>query len=189
MVIRNWKRAAFFLGGDNDNSDSQASEIIVHHLIIRNCLVDLCGQNGVVMHKTDYITIENCVMGRTGWDVNYGSWSSTINIIETNGKNHTVSNTASYHAVDVSGYNTDGNGFILDAHGINDAYNGAARLENCLFFKNGGAGVAWTKQHNAEVNNCTFYDNGKHPTYINPGLMLYCIMRKGKQDSTFGIIL
>ena len=175
LVMRNWKRAAFWIGGDDSNADNTANEIIAHHITIRNCLTDLCGQNGVTMHKTDHILIENCVMGRTGWDVGVGSWSSTINIIETSGKNHIIRNTAAYHAVDVSGYHTDGNGFILDAHGTNDAYDGAAQLDNCLFFKNGGAGVAWTKQHNAYINNCTFYDNAKDPSYIKPGfdIVLY----------------
>lgn len=172
LVLRNWKRGGFYLG--DTNSSRAQTYISVHNIIIRNCVIDYCGQLGIRVTHGDYIEISNCMVSRTGWDINYGSWSSNINLYNCPGKNLVVRNCVSYHAVDISSYHTDGNGMILDMY---DAYevDGGATVENCVMFENGGAGIAWTRQSNANINNNTLYNNALEENYIydNVGLALW----------------
>jgi hypothetical protein len=150
LVFVNWWRGGFWFGG-HSSSNTDPEYTVFHDIIIRNVIIDLCGQTAITMSNSDRVLIENTIVGRTGFDLSTGSWSSSLNIIDSSGKEHVFRNIAAYHGVDVSLNNTDGNGLILDAHGSDDEYNGAALVENALFFKNGGAGIAWTKQHNASL--------------------------------------
>lgn len=166
LVMRNWKRGALYFG---DVKSTRTPEYIsCYNIVVRNCLVDYCGQLGIRFTHSDHVLIENSIFGRTGWDRNYGSWSSNINFIENNGKNLKVSGCVGYHGVDVSDYHTDGNGMIMDVHGWTAGqFDPAGVVENSLFFANGGAGIAWTNSNNATIVNNTLYDNGKDPTYVH----------------------
>ncbi len=169
LVIRNYFRGGIHLGSNYiPNSPEQSND----HITIRHCLVDKCGQNGINVSNGDWLVVENNVVGRTGWRQEAGSWSSNINVLNMLGTNNRVIGNVSFHAVDVSNYHTDGNGMILDwADG--PPHVGGATVENNLFFENGGVGIAWTKNQNANINNNTLWDNGKEPTYVHPDCGIY----------------
>lgn len=127
--------------------------------------MDLCGQNGIAIFNASDVTVENNLVGRTGWDPNTGSWSSGINLWGIYGQNNVVRNNVSYHNVDVSSAHTDGNGMIVDL----SFHNGGAKIENNLFFENGGVGIAITESSYSRIFNNTMYENGKDPNYTHGG--------------------
>jgi len=174
LYMRNWKRGAMYFG--DVNSSRSPEYISCYNILVQNCVIDYCGQLAIRFTHSDHIEIKNSVFSRTGWDLNYGSWSSNINFIENNGKDLKVSNCASFHAVDVSSYKTDGNGMIMDVHGwTKGQFDPAGVVENCLMFENGGAGIAWTNSNNATIRNNTLYENGKEPSYVHNGYgLVFC---------------
>jgi len=170
LVIRNYFRGGIHLGSNYiANSPAQSND----HITIRHCLVDHCGQNGINIANGNWTTIENCLVGRTGWHKDAGSWSSNINLINMIGRHIRVAGNVSFHAVDVSHYHTDGNGMILDWHEGPPRGQAGATVESNLFFENGGVGIAWTKNHHANINNNTLWDNGREPTYVHPDCGIY----------------
>ncbi len=168
----------------NSNGRSP-SYISVHDIEVRNCIVDECGQLGIrVTHGRD-VTIKNSIFSRTGWDIRTGSWSSNINFIENDGENILVENCVAFHGIDVSCpvrdsdgncQGTDGNGLIVDTHGwTKGQFNPKVTVKNSLFFKNGGAGVAWTNTNDVSMINNTLYENGRAPNYVHGkrGIVLF----------------
>lgn len=162
LIIKNYKRSGINMGSNYKNNNQ-----IIDHIIVRNNVVDYCGQNGITVSFGDYCTVENNMVSRTGFDINYGSWSSNINLYNMTGTHNVVHNNVSFHAVDVSDFHTDGNGLILDMY---QGPSGAgATVTNNLIFENGGAGIAWTRNDNAYIYNNTLYENGLEPSYNYKG--------------------
>ncbi len=166
LVMRNWKRGAMYFG--DVKAERAPTYISCYNIVVKNCVVDYCGQLGIRFTHSDHVEIRNSIFSRTGWDRNYGSWSSNINFIENDGKDLKVTGCVAFHGVDVSDYHTDGNGMIMDVHGWTAGqFDPAGVVENCLFFANGGAGIAWTNSNHATIVNNTLYDNGKEPSYVH----------------------
>jgi hypothetical protein len=95
LVIRNYFRGGIHLGSNYiANSPAQSND----HITIRHCLIDHCGQNGINIANGDWTTIENCLIGRTGWRKDAGSWSSNINLINMIGRHIRVAGNVSFHA-------------------------------------------------------------------------------------------
>ncbi|MFI5835790.1 carbohydrate binding domain-containing protein [Micromonospora sp. NPDC051300] len=159
FVIRNYWRSGINIGCCGPDAEA------VSNVIVRNNVIDRMGQNGITfMHARD-ITVENNLVGRTGWDAGTGSWSSNINFYAMYGTNNVARRNVAYHGVDVSSYHTDGNGFICDL----TYYNGGCRFENNIAFENGGSGIQTTHSSNTVIVNNTTYDNGKEGTYLYGG--------------------
>lgn len=184
LVVINWKRGGFHFGDCNKSHSNKF--MALYNILIKNCLVDYCGQQGIRITHADSIEIVNCVVSRTGWDINYGSWSSGINLYNCVGTHIRVSSCVSFHHIDVSHNHTDGNGLILDMFEAYDLDAGAT-IENCLFFENGGAGIAWTRNDHANINNCTLYENSCAPDYISKGYGLV-LWRDEKQSRYYNDI-
>jgi hypothetical protein len=121
-------------------------------------VVDGCGQNGISVFFSSNVVIERNVVSRTGFDSASGSWSSGINLLGASGYNRIDAN-VSFHHVDVSGHNTDGNGIIVDLSydGINN--NANTQVTNNISFNNGGSGIQITRSSKVTVLNNATYNN------------------------------
>jgi parallel beta-helix repeat protein len=121
-------------------------------------VVDGCGQNGISVFFSSNVVIERNVVSRTGFETASGSWSSGINMLGASGYNRIDAN-VSFHHVDVSGHNTDGNGIIVDLSydGINN--NANTQVTNNICFNNGGSGIQITRSSKVTVLNNTTYNN------------------------------
>jgi Secretion system C-terminal sorting domain len=121
-------------------------------------VVDGCGQNGISVFFSSNVVIERNLVSRTGFEVASGSWSSGINLLGASGYNRIDSN-VSFHHVDVSGNNTDGNGIIVDLSydGINN--NANTQVTNNISFNNGGSGIQITRSSKVTVLNNSTYNN------------------------------
>jgi hypothetical protein len=121
-------------------------------------VVDGCGQNGISVNFTSNVIVQRNVVSRTGYEKNSGSWSSGISLLGVSGNNRVDAN-VSFHHIDVSGNNTDGNGIIIDLSydGING--NANTQVSNNICFNNGGAGISVTRSSKVTVlNNSTYND-------------------------------
>ncbi|MCX6181743.1 MAG: T9SS type A sorting domain-containing protein [Bacteroidetes bacterium] len=159
-VIEGFYITGFRYGGININwcgtCDPAKGDLKGINIIVKNCIIDDCGQNGISVFFSENVVIENNIVSRTGWDTLSGSWSSGINLYAAHG-NCTINGNVSFHNVDVSKYNTDGNGFIVDL-----SYDHCtASFTNNIAFANGGAGIVVTKSNNAKIINNTCYFNGQ----------------------------
>ena len=164
LIMQNYRMSGI-TGGyrEKDDNGNYVGEPL-HDYIIRYNLVDRSGQNGISFGSGAYnITYEYNLVGRTGYDMTFGSWSSGLNFLDLDGTENYVRGNISYHNIDVSARHTDGNGMILDTSGEDTA----VTVENNLFFLNGGVGIAWTDASNATIRNNTLYENGQDPDYIN----------------------
>jgi hypothetical protein len=121
-------------------------------------VVDGCGQNGISVFFSSNVVIERNLVSRTGFEAASGSWSSGINLLGASGYNRVDSN-VSFHHVDVSGNNTDGNGIIVDLSydGINN--NANTQVTNNISFNNGGSGIQITRSSKVTVLNNSTYNN------------------------------
>jgi parallel beta-helix repeat protein len=121
-------------------------------------IVDGCGRNGISVFFSSNVVIERNVVSRTGYVAASGSWSSGINLLGASGYNRIDSN-VSFHNVDVSSYNTDGNGIIVDLSYDGIANNANTQVTNNICFNNGGAGIAITRSSKVTVLNNSTYNN------------------------------
>jgi hypothetical protein len=121
-------------------------------------VVDGCGQNGISVFFSSNVVIERNLVSRTGYERASGSWSSGINLLGASGYNRIDAN-VSFHHVDVSGHNTDGNGIIVDLSydGINN--NANTQVTNNISFNNGGSGIQVTRSSKVTVLNNATYNN------------------------------
>ncbi|WP_435171282.1 sugar-binding protein [Paenibacillus glycanilyticus] len=164
LVMQNYIMSAITIGYREKDSNGQYIGAPATHYKIRYNLVDRIGQNGISSGSgASDITYENNIVGRTGYDMTFGSWSSGLNFLDLSGDENYVRNNVSYQNIDVSARHTDGNGMILDTSGPNTS----VVVENNLFFMNGGVGIAWTDASNAIIRNNTLYENGQDPDYVN----------------------
>lgn len=164
LVIQNYIMSAITIGYREKDSNGQYIGAPATHYKVRYILADRIGQNGISSGSgASDITYENNIIGRTGYDMTFGSWSSGLNFLDLNGSENYVRNNVSYHNIDVSARHTDGNGMILDTSGSDTS----VVVENNLFFMNGGVGIAWTDASNAIIRNNTLYENGQDPDYVN----------------------
>ncbi|WP_336784626.1 sugar-binding protein [Paenibacillus sp. MMO-177] len=164
LVMQNYIMSAVTIGYREKDSNGQYIGAPATHYKIRYNLVDRIGQNGISSGSgASDITYENNIVGRTGYDTTFGSWSSGLNFLDLNGSENYVRNNVSYQNIDVSARHTDGNGMILDTSGPHTS----VVVENNLFFMNGGVGLAWTDASNAIIRNNTLYENGQDPDYVN----------------------
>ncbi len=169
LIIKNYARSGINMGSYYDPQSGVGNEFIdganLVDVTVRNVTVDSCGQNGITFMVSSDVTVENCLVSRVGFNIDYDSWSSAINFYQMRGDNNIVKNCIAFHAVDVSYHHSDGNGFILDRTWDK----GSAVVQNCLFFENGGVGIALTASDRAFVINNTMADNNREPTYFHDG--------------------
>jgi len=159
VVIEGFYITGYRWGGININWCSTCSpangDNVGANIDIRYNIVDQCGQNGISVFFSTNVIIENNIASRTGWDSLSGSWSSGINLYAARG-NCFVRNNVSFHHIDVSPYNSDGNGFILDlSYGFSNTV-----FSNNIAFANGGAGIVITRSSNTKLYNNTTCFNG-----------------------------
>jgi hypothetical protein len=137
----------------NNPSNSKGTNIQVVYNV-----VDGCGQNGISVNFTSNLVIERNVVSRTGYEIASTSWSSGISLLGISGYNRVDSN-VSFHHIDVSSNNTDGNGIIIDLSydGINNDAN--TQVTNNICFNNGGSGIQVTRSSKVTAVNNSTYNN------------------------------
>ncbi|TCN59512.1 putative secreted protein (Por secretion system target) [Flavobacterium circumlabens] len=149
------------------------SNIVPHHIEVRNCKVHDFAGGGISAIKTDFITLENNKVYNTSWYAMYGT--SGISIFHSSNSvdsysdfsmivrnNIVYNNKTLVKWIDVKKY-SDGNGIIIDDNmntQINGApYKGSFLVENNLSYSNGGNGVYIMSSENALFRNNTSYWN------------------------------
>lgn len=127
----------------------------VDNLVIRNCVADMNLRAGFSPFRTSNLTFERNIASRNGWGPS--SWSSNVNIWGVRGTNNVVRGNVSFHGVDTSSAQSDGNGFILDV----TLAGGTALFENNVAFLNGGSCISVTDSGSAQLIGNTCYANSQ----------------------------
>lgn len=125
-----------------------------HDITIRYCVADSNGRNGFAPYNAHNVTLEYNIASRNGYRPD--SWSSNFNLWANKGE-VVVRGNVSFHGVDTSSHQTDGNGYILDLT-LDEAQ---ALFENNIGFANGGACIAITDSGNATLIGNTCFNNAK----------------------------
>jgi hypothetical protein len=151
-----------------------SGQITPHHIVLRNNIVHHAPCSGIQVVHADWVTIENNEAYANSW------WSpsacSGISVYE----NQAVDSVATYKVVlrnnsshdnanlvpnVYTGTITDGNGLIIDDNrntqgpGNGIAYAGRTKVENNVFYNNGGSGAhAFYSQHVDFVNNTSYWN-------------------------------
>jgi parallel beta-helix repeat protein len=171
----NYNTNALTLGGNNSKGS--------HHIVVRNCLIHDFPGSGIASIRTDYVTIENCILFNNAWYTMYAgsgislyhSWNSDNS---TGYKNYIRDNICHDNKTLVkwvgTGSYSDGNGIIIDDNknkqsgALGGAYTGRTLVENNICFNNGGSGIhAYSSSHVDIINN-TAYNNGIVPQVAYP---------------------
>ncbi len=125
------------------------------NIVIKNTVVDLNQVNGISPYYAHDVTIENNIVSRNGWGPS--SWSSNVNVFAVTGNANVVRGNVSFHGIDTSANQSDGNGFILDI----TIDQGSALFENNIGFANGGACIAVTDSGGARLVGNTCFQNAR----------------------------
>lgn len=147
-----------------------------HHVVISGNLVHGSGNGGIGTGFADYVTVSgNTVYNNAQYTANgiYGSgisfWDNT-DIDGNTGVKMIVSGNIVYNNTNKpqsGGYDTDGNGIILDdsRHTESDgnAYGGKTLIENDIVYGNGGRGISTYESDHAIIVNNTAYKNNADP--------------------------
>ena len=146
----------------------------VSHIVVENCKIHDCGEEGFGSLQSDYLTIKNNVIWNCSWYSSYnGSGISTC-------ENANVDNNTADYKIIITGnkvYNcaayigsmqikwslTDGNGIIIDdadCRGTSQiAYAGKTLVADNLVYHCGGRGINVGSSNNVDVINNTLYHN------------------------------
>jgi parallel beta-helix repeat protein len=133
----------------------------VHHVKVIDNIVHDNHANGILLMKSDYITVEDNVVYN---NASMGSRSgiSIFNPIAFAGENAEyriiVRNNVSHHNQNESGAHTDGAGIILDVFN-KGGYKFKSLVENNLVYQNGGAGIMVYESTNATISENTAWHN------------------------------
>jgi hypothetical protein len=149
------------------------SNIVPHHIEIRNCKVHDFPAGGISAIKSDFITIENNVVYNNSWFTMYAASGISVfhssNSVDTYSdfsmivrNNIVYNNKTLVKWVSKKDY-SDGNGIILDDNKNTQIsatpYKGSFLVENNLCYSNGGSGVYIMSTENALFRNNTSYWN------------------------------
>jgi hypothetical protein len=149
------------------------SNIVPHHIEIRNCKIHDFAGCGIGAIKTDFITIESNKIYNNSWYAMYGTsgisiFHSSNSVASYSGFSMIVRNNIVYNNkalvkwIDKEDY-SDGNGIIIDDNKNTQIsgtpYKGSFLVENNLSYLNGGSGIYVMSSENALFRNNTSYWN------------------------------
>ncbi len=161
---------------------------IIHHVEIRNCVVDYLGSGGIGGSGCDYITIENNTITNCGWgDMWATSGISVLGCVDIDDNfdahkivirnNITAGNRHFVPWITIKKF-SDGNGIIIDSTdntktnksllekgnkwGLQPYY-GKFLVANNLSYFNGGSGIHAFDAANVDMINNTVYSNSSTP--------------------------
>ncbi len=153
LWLENWRYSGIDVSWSNHGC---------YNIVIRHTVVDLNQVNGISPYFAHDITLENNIVSRNGWGPS--SWSSNVNLFAVSGDANVVRGNVSFHGIDTSSNQSDGNGFILDV----TIDQGSALFENNIGFANGGACIAVTDSAGAQlVGNTCFHDARAAASYMD----------------------
>ncbi len=150
-----------------EEKEYNLSVIVPHHIIIRNCTVNMVAGSGIGIRFSDYVTIENCTSINNGWwNIYATSGLGTLGNVDID------DNTEDYKIIfrnNITAGNrhfipwlhlkrlSDGNGIILDT---TTGYDGRILCVNNLCYENGGSGIHAFRSDRVDIiNNTILYNN------------------------------
>jgi parallel beta-helix repeat protein len=133
----------------------------VHHVEVLDNIVHDNDGNGILLMKSDFITVDSNVVYNNA-SMGARSGISIFNPIAVAGYGAEfriiVRNNVSHHNQNESGMHTDGAGIILDDFNAG-AYKFPVLVENNLVYQNGGAGILVYKSSNATIRKNAAWHN------------------------------
>ncbi|MDQ3231106.1 MAG: right-handed parallel beta-helix repeat-containing protein, partial [Pseudobdellovibrionaceae bacterium] len=156
--------------------NTDTGTVYSHHLIIRKNKAHHCGGGGIVVDRSDYVTIEdNEVYSNAWWSVHGCSGISLFHPYDTDEnrgyknfirRNRTYDNRMFIKWITKNAI-TDGNGIIIDdtknTQIKKPAYKGRTLVENNISYLNGGSGIHAYQSAHVDIVNNTSYMNGVSP--------------------------
>jgi hypothetical protein len=160
-------------------SAKSAPTRMYHHIRVADCLIELCGTDGMWASEVDYLTVENNVFRNNCWTtVGYAMAGFSLMMYADfdkvdNATKILVRNNQAYGNQRKVGKKEgnpkwfNGNGMIFDANCEPylhpDFYLGRTLIQNNLVYGNGGGGIQNWGSHRLDIINNTIYHNGITP--------------------------
>ena len=170
---KNTETRGIFLSGKN------APTRMYHHIRIANCVVELCGTDGIWASEVDYLTLENNIIrnncfttvgfAMAGFSLMmYADFDKVDNRTKIVIRNNQVyGNQRKVGKKEGTPVWFNGNGMLFDANREEyidpDYYLGRTLIQNNLVYGNGGGGIQNWGCHRLDIINNTIYHNGITP--------------------------
>ncbi len=170
---KNTETRGIFLSGKNGPTR------MYHHIRIANCIVELCGTDGIWASEVDYLTVENNIIrdncfttvgyAMAGFSLMmYADFDKVDNATKIVIRNNQVyGNQRKVGKKEGKPVWFNGNGMLFDANREEyldpDYYLGRTLIQNNLVFGNGGGGIQNWGSHRLDIVNNTIYHNGITP--------------------------
>jgi len=170
---KNTETRGVFLSGNN------APTRMYHHIRVANCMIELCGTDGMWASEVDYLTVENNIIRNNCWTtveyamagfslMMYADFDKVDNLTKIVIRNNQVYGNQRKIAKQVGEPKWfNGNGMLFDGNREEyldpDFYLGRTLIQNNLVYGNGGGGIQNWGSHRLDIVNNTIYHNGITP--------------------------
>ena len=170
---KNTETRGIYISGNNGPTR------MYHHIRVADCIIELCGTDGMWASEVDYLTVENNIIRNNCWTtvgfamagfslMMYADFDKTDNLTKIVIRNNQVyGNQRKVAKMEGEPKWFNGNGMLFDANREEyldpDFYLGRTLIQNNLVYGNGGGGIQNWGSHRLDIVNNTIYHNGITP--------------------------